>query len=131
MESCRCLFVYGTLRRRCGHPMAKFLSERASCRGEAKARGQLFDLGPYPAAIRSAEADWVFGDLYEIDEATLAALDAYENEESPQPSYFGREISEIVLPDGMQVSAWIYWFHGPLPATALRIPSGQYERVFT
>lgn len=125
------LFVYGTLRPRCGHPMATFLAERGAYRGEAKAAGRLFDLGPYPAATPSVvPGEWIHGDLYDIDAATLAALDAYEGDESPQPSYFGRQIGDVVRADGATTSAWIYWFHGPLPDAARRIESGDYDKRF-
>lgn len=125
------LFVYGTLRRRCGHPMAKFLAEKGTFISEAKTRGRLFDLGRYPAAVPTTGADeWIFGDLFALDDAVLSALDDYEGVESPQPSYFGRAIATITLPDGAAESAWVYWFHGPLPAEATRIASGNYEKVF-
>lgn len=128
---CHSLFVYGTLRRRCRHPMAIFLASRGEYLGEAKTAGQLFDLGPYPGALPAvASEEWIFGDLYRIDEATLAVLDDYENAESPQPSYFGRQVSPVLLPGGATQSAWIYWFHGPLPPTARLIASGQYEKTF-
>ncbi len=39
-DACHTLFVYGTLRPRCRHPMAAFLAERGAYRGEAKVAGQ-------------------------------------------------------------------------------------------
>jgi len=125
------LFVYGTLRPRCRHPMAEFLAKRGHYRGEAKVAGQLFDLGRYPAAVpTAANDDWIFGDLYEIDEATLAELDRYEAVESPGPSYFARRLDDVTLESGARLTAWVYWFHGPLPQGATRIVTGQYARIF-
>jgi gamma-glutamylcyclotransferase (GGCT)/AIG2-like uncharacterized protein YtfP len=126
------LFVYGTLRPRCRHPMADFLARRGAYRGEAKVAGRLYDLGRYPAAVREQSAgDWVFGDLYAIDDATLAELDHYEAVESPGTSYFGRQLEDVTPSDGGSAQAWIYWFHGSLPPEATRIASGEYARIFT
>ena len=125
------LFVYGTLRPRCRHPMANFLAQRGVYRGEAKVSGQLFDLGRFPAAVPVvAHNEWVFGDLYEVDETTLAELDRYEAVESPGASYFARRLHDATPENGVPVAAWVYWFHGPLPPNATRIANGQYERNF-
>jgi gamma-glutamylcyclotransferase (GGCT)/AIG2-like uncharacterized protein YtfP len=125
------LFVYGTLRPRSRHPMADFLAKRGQYRGEAKVAGQLFDLGRYPAAAPSSAAgEWVHGDLYEIDDVTLAELDQYEVEESPGASYFARRLEDVTAANGGVVSAWVYWFHGPLPPGATQIADGQYARIF-
>lgn len=125
------LFVYGTLRPRCRHPMAVFLSSRAVPRGEAKTAGRLYDLGRYPAAVPSSDPnDWVHGDVFELDGATLAELDAYEDVESPQPSYFGRQLGDVEMTGGDVFQAWIYWFHGPLPPQAVFVASGEYGKIF-
>lgn len=128
---CHSLFVYGTLLRRCGHPMARFLAEHGRYRGAAKAPGRLYDLGRYPAAIAEHEEhEWIYGELYDIDEATLRALDDYESEESPQPAFFGRQLQQVTLETGDDAEAWVYWFHGPLPASAVPIALGKYEKFF-
>ena len=125
------LFVYGTLRPRCRHPMAAYLAERGKHCGEAVVGGQLYDLGRYPAAVRSVAADeWVFGDLFEIDEITLGELDRYETEESTSATYYARRLDPVFRLDGGATIAWIYWFHGPLPPHATRIASGQYAKNF-
>lgn len=110
--------------------MAAFLAARATYRGLAKVAGKLYDLGRFPAAIAEPNA-WVHGDVYDLDAATLAELDVYENVESPQPSYFARELCTVELLTGEPVTAWVYWFHGPLPGDAVLIASGQYEKVFS
>jgi gamma-glutamylcyclotransferase (GGCT)/AIG2-like uncharacterized protein YtfP len=138
------LFVYGTLRRRCRHPMAAWLAGRATFLGEAKTPGQLHDLGRCPGATPAESADaWLFGDLYDLGPKpeTWAELDRYENGESPIPVYFERHIVEVTLlderrglspptrtdtiertsPAGINpaarqnVDAWLYWFVGPMP----------------
>ena len=64
------LFVYGTLRRRSRHPMARRLAELAQFVGPAKIAGRLYDLGRYPGLqeVQSPD-DWVQGDVYDLGEA--------------------------------------------------------------
>jgi gamma-glutamylcyclotransferase (GGCT)/AIG2-like uncharacterized protein YtfP len=125
------LFVYGTLRRRSPHPMARFLARRARFVGEARVPGRLYDLGRYPGMTPSErENEWVHGDLYDlgVDSATLAELDGYENAESPQPAFFDRQSAEVTLADGAAAAAWVYWWRGPVDETR-RIVSGDYASV--
>jgi gamma-glutamylcyclotransferase (GGCT)/AIG2-like uncharacterized protein YtfP len=130
------LFVYGTLRRRCRHPMAAWLAGRATFLGEAMTPGQLHDLGRFPGAIpATAEGDWLYGDLYDLGPSseTWAGLDLYENGESPSPAYFERRLTKVFrLPDRQPFAAWLYWFVGPMPTSPppVRIASGRYEVNF-
>ena len=70
------LFVYGTLLRDIGHPMAEFLARQARFVGDAKMPGRLYDLGPYPG-MREPENvdDWVHGELYELRNAAVTLED--------------------------------------------------------
>ena len=152
------LFVYGTLRRRCRHPMAAWLAARATFLGEATTPGQLYDLGHFPGATPAESADdWLFGDLYDLgpNPETWAELDLYENGESPSPAYFERRVVEVFLlderrglspptsvnrfaatsPAGINPAArqaWLYWFVGPMPTDPppVRISSGRYAVNF-
>ena len=122
------LFVYGTLRRRSTHPMARLLGERARFVGAARMPGRLYDLGRYPGMTPPQQPDeWVHGDLYDLgrDATTLAELDRYENAESPQPDFFNRQIAEVTLDDGTTASALVYWWRGEVSETR-RIISGNY-----
>jgi gamma-glutamylcyclotransferase (GGCT)/AIG2-like uncharacterized protein YtfP len=125
---CHRLFVYGTLKRCSPHPMAKFLAERGRFLGEARLRGRLFDLGRYPGMQPAqAEDEWVYGDLYDLahDPAAWVELDAYENAESPQPSFFERALETVAAADGQMVEAFVYWFVGDV-SKAKRVVSGRY-----
>jgi gamma-glutamylcyclotransferase (GGCT)/AIG2-like uncharacterized protein YtfP len=154
------LFVYGTLRRRCRHPMAVWLAGRATFLGEARTPGQLHDLGRFPGATPAeSPGDWIFGDLYDLgpNPDTWAELDLYENGESPSPAYFERCLANVFLVDerwglsppgsadptaspssaGMNPAArktvalaWLYWFVGPMPPESVRIASGRYSVNF-
>jgi len=123
------LFVYGTLLRQSQHPMAKLLAERAQYRGEAKIRARLYDLGRYPGILEpQTEADWVYGNLYDLGAPNdlLAQLDAYEEVESPRPAYFDRQLGEAIASDGKPVPTWIYWYRGEVNESH-RVVSGRYE----
>lgn len=87
----RRLFVYGTLRR--GQPAhhlmgaARFLG---ACRTTPAWR--VLDLGEYPGLVPGDTA--VAGELYEVDDETLATLDEYEG----CPTLFVRV--DVELDDG-------------------------------
>lgn len=122
--SCNLLFVYGTLRHGSGHHMADFLAERSRSLGEARVRGQLFDLGRFPGMLApSAPDDWVLGDLLELHDAqqTLSELDRYEDEEG----IFPRRLTKAYDLGGREVECWVYFYAGSM-AQATRIPSGDY-----
>jgi gamma-glutamylcyclotransferase (GGCT)/AIG2-like uncharacterized protein YtfP len=112
------LFVYGTLRRRSRHPMAKHLAAAARHVGAATIAGRLYDLGRFPGLkAPQSRDDIVHGDVYDLGAdavRTLQEMDVYENAESPPPTPYEREIVTVELIDGQQVSAWVYWYRGPV-----------------
>jgi gamma-glutamylcyclotransferase (GGCT)/AIG2-like uncharacterized protein YtfP len=126
------LFVYGTLRRKSVHPMARFLAERAAYLGRAKMRGRLYDLGRYPGMTPAELSDdWVHGELYQLHapEETLDALDRYEGCPLPgEPALFERAVGEAVTETGESRSVWVYWYRGEVSAER-RIRSGDYVSV--
>ena len=121
------LFVYGTLRPGCGHPMADFLAAHATHLGQAITAGRLYDLGRYPGMLEPAvDGDWVVGDLFEVTTpAVLQKLDDYEGIESPRPAFFERQVVMVQMPDGNDCRAFVYWYRGDIPE-AQRIASGCY-----
>lgn len=68
----------------------------------AKVNGQLFDLGPYPGLLVDDSAPSVVGEVYEVDDATLNELDAFEI----SSNYWRKQI-EISL-DGQEMMCWTY-----------------------
>jgi gamma-glutamylcyclotransferase (GGCT)/AIG2-like uncharacterized protein YtfP len=125
------LFVYGTLRRRSRHPMARRLAELAHYVGPATIQARLYNLGRYPGLQPSqARGDWVQGDVYDLGEQSAQALqemDAYENAESPQPAFFDRHLAKVLLADNQELEVWVYWFRGDVKDEQ-RIVSGSYEQ---
>src|SRR5262249_16219678 len=111
------LFVYGTLRRSSGHPMAEFLAQKARFVGQGKTRGRRVGHGAASGVGRGGDGglieaenaeDWVDGDVFELREPaqTLAALDRYEG------SGFARTTATVVLDDDAEISAWLYRYRG-------------------
>src|SRR5436309_11670207 len=104
------LFVYGTLKRRSRHPMARRLAESARHVGPARIAGRLYNLGRFPG-LKPAHSsqDRVHGDVYDLGdhaEATLREMDAYENAESPPPTPYERALATVRLESGGEMRVW-------------------------
>lgn len=122
------VFFYGTLmagfdrRRRTG------IDDKLRFIGRGSIQGSLFDLGLYPAAVPAADGH-VWGELYEMTDSAvvLAALDDIEgyHHDDPDRSLYRREQTDVALPDGDPVRAWVYFYNAPL-GRASRIASGDY-----
>lgn len=124
------LFVYGTLKRRSRHPMARRLAQSALHVGAARIAGRLYNLGRFPGlkAPRSPD-DWVQGDVYDLGdnaEHILKEMDAYENAESPPPTPYERELANVTLDDGQTMTTWVYWYRGDVREEQF-IASGSFE----
>jgi gamma-glutamylcyclotransferase (GGCT)/AIG2-like uncharacterized protein YtfP len=124
------LFVYGTLRRRSRHPMARRLAGSARYVGAAKITGRLYDLGRFPGLKEPRSPhDWVHGEVYDVgdnSDITLQEMDAYENAESPPPTPYERQLASVLLADGRTMTAWVYWYRGDVREEQF-IASGSYE----
>jgi gamma-glutamylcyclotransferase (GGCT)/AIG2-like uncharacterized protein YtfP len=92
------VFVYGTLL--AGEPNHRVLTgARLVAKARTEAAFELRDLGPFPGLVRGAHA--VVGEVYEVDEVTLAALDRLEG----HPRFYRR--TRIALDDGSLVQTYL------------------------
>ncbi len=111
------IFVYGTLLRGASnhHRM-----EGAGFVGNAQTQPhfELYDLGWHPAVVPGATA--IVGEIFEIEPALLAALDAFEQ----HPTWFCR--TPLELADGS--AAEIYLYVAALPPGARRLGHGDWLR---
>jgi gamma-glutamylcyclotransferase (GGCT)/AIG2-like uncharacterized protein YtfP len=95
------VFIYGTLRRGCPgsmsirFPNSKFIAE-------AKVRGGLYDLGPYPGLRLDESNSLVVGEVYEVDDDLLNELDEFEGS-----SNYVRKQVEISL-NAQRTKCWTY-----------------------
>jgi gamma-glutamylaminecyclotransferase len=114
----RLLFVYGTLMR--GEPNHPLLAG-ASFHGPGRTlpRFELVDLDAYPAMVSGGTAA-VAGELYEVDEAVLAAVDDLEG----HPRLYRRR--RVALAGGGRAEA--YLMAREATAGLPRIPSGDWRR---
>ena len=122
------VFFYGTLmagfdrRRRAG------IDSKLIYRGRGSIGGALFDLGIYPAAVPAPEGR-IWGEVYEMTDAdaVLHALDDIEGyrPDDPDKSLYARSTTDVTMPDGSTVPAWVYFYNAPL-GRASRIASGDY-----
>ena len=123
------LFVYGTLMKAVGHPMAGHLAHHGRYVGPARFTGRLYRVAAYPGAVPSGDsADVVHGELYELDDAAalFALLDVYEgcSPDDPQPPEYTR-VRSAVSTGAKSAKAWIYIYNRPVEKLQ-RIASGRF-----
>ncbi len=124
------LFVYGTLRSDSNHEMNKVLEPYADRVGPGKIPGILYDIGPYPGAVKTTGTRaFVRGDVYRLrdPDRALKVLDRYEgwDEKKPRSGEFRRSRVVVDLGAGKTVKAWIYFYNRPTSGLT-RIRSGDY-----
>ncbi len=97
-------FVYGTLRHRQGN---HYVLDSSKFLGMAKTKKKyaLYGSG-VPFLSRNMAISQVIGEVYSIDDATLRRLDQLEG----HPDMYKREQAEVVLEDGTELIAWIYFY---------------------
>ncbi len=132
------LFVYGSLRQGFNHAAYEYITRYFHPAGIGKAKGELYDLGTYPAAVPGGSDHEIVGELYRIIhpdefEYAIAQLDDYEGVAAAydQTSEYHRDITTVLMEDGTIEQAWIYWYSGNVTGKPL-IPSGdvlEYMRI--
>ena len=105
--STRLVFVYGTLRK---GQRNHYLLDRSKFLGMAKTKKRYALYGDgVPFLSRTRAVSQVTGEVYSVDGATLLNLDRLEG----HPDAYKREPAEVVLQDGTELSAWIYFCDTP------------------
>lgn len=121
------LFVYGTLNEKFAPPEIAATVKKLKFVGEGFARGKLYDLGDYPAAILDNSGK-IFGRVYElpIDEKILQKLDKYEgfHLQNPAKSLYLRKETDVCLKN-KNLTSWIYEYNQDLSGASV-IESGNY-----
>ena len=117
MQGATRIFVYGTLRR--GGSNHGLLAG-ATFAGPAETREPfaMFDLGGFPCIVPGGEEP-VAGEVFLVDGATLARLDALED----VPRWYRRAV--VLLADGSQAEAYLY---AQDVGGAPRVPGGDWMR---
>ncbi|MFQ5631265.1 MAG: gamma-glutamylcyclotransferase [bacterium] len=128
------LFVYGTLLR--GMENAAFLQspEKAIFYSRGTIRGKLYDLGYFPAYVKTraneaVQRHEITGEIYEIKypEVLFETLDLIEgyNHQHPERSLFIRE-KTISRTEKGEKEVWVYIYNQSLDGCRL-IESGDYR----
>ena len=124
------LFVYGTLRRGFAlHHHLKRMGAEFVATGRVQAK--LFDLGKFPGARKSTQPGRIIeGEVYRLRHAgnALKVLDQVEgfSPRTPEKSLFQRATTDIFLPNGERLVAWIYWLNERASARGRQISSGNF-----
>jgi gamma-glutamylcyclotransferase (GGCT)/AIG2-like uncharacterized protein YtfP len=112
-DSIRALFVYGTLQR--GQCREKFWPHLPEKIEPAVARGQLHDLGPYPALVEGS--DRIGGELWHIRPEhvaeTLSILDGVEDAAVGETGLYVRRVVTVETADGQSQKAFAYFYTRP------------------
>lgn len=123
------LFVYGSLRSGFQSTAYEYISRFFSYVGEAKVKGQLFDMGSFPAALPADDNSYITGELYKIKNEgefswAIGQLDDYEGVavEPDEIQLYRREITEVYV-NTQVINAWVYWYNGDVSGRPV-IPSG-------
>lgn len=112
------LFVYGSLRSGFRSPAYEYVSRYFDLVSPAKVKGELFDMGEYPAALPAANDKYIVGELYRIRHENefawaIGQLDDYEGVDVAfdEIQLYRRELVEVYCDDKI-THAWIYWYNG-------------------
>lgn len=118
------LFIYGTLM-----PGLRLEAEMHGARfmGPAHVPGRLVDVGRYPGLLQGDGS--VSGEVYEVDAAHLARLDAVEDmvpSDRAASQYWREEVTVLSGPlQGLKVQTYLY--NRPVDGCT-SIPHGDYRR---
>lgn len=123
------LFVYGSLRRGFRNAAYEYISRFFELVGDARVKGELYDMGDYPAAVPGQGDHYLIGELYRIRDEhefswAMAQLDDYEGVKTEPGEHpeFRRDITEAEC-QGRTEIAWIFWYNSPVTGRPL-IASG-------
>lgn len=105
------VFIYGTLRSGEINDLEK-LAERLGLApptrlGQAHTSGTLYDFGDWPGLVATDGGNAISGDVYAVDEALLAAMDAVEEYEPGQNTLFVRRDVRLEV-DGQLLDCFFY-----------------------
>jgi gamma-glutamylaminecyclotransferase len=102
------VFVYGTLRKgQCNHRYFLDLSKFLGMAKTKKHYALYSDTVPFLSLTRTVSQ--VTGEVYAVDDVTLLNLDRLEG----HPDAYKREQAQVILQDGAEISAWIYFCDTP------------------
>lgn len=122
----RCVFVYGTLRHGGSNDITR-LRPAPRFVGAAQVAGVLYHLGAYPGVLLGGD-QWVMGEVYAIEPALEAVLDAIEGVvDQPGDEYIRREVAVRV--EGQLLTCLVYEINPLYARAAPVIPQGDWLKA--
>lgn len=113
------LFVYGTLKK--GFSNHHYLkNSQYIAAATTSEQHQMYQSG-IPFVIKNKGTSPIHGEVYKIDNETLKRIDMLEG----HPHCYKREIIRIILDNGNETEAWIY-FYPQKPANSILIKNGMF-----
>ncbi len=113
------VFVYGTLKRGFSNHYyladAKFIGNATT-----KEKYAMYEDFGIPFVYKDEKVSHIKGEVYEVDDATLSAIDHLEG----HPEVYKRELVKVILENGEEIDAWIYFY--PEKRGKLN-PSGEFK----
>lgn len=110
------IFVYGTLRRGGSNHFRMASMDWVS---SATVRGNLYRVDWFPALVLDPDAPSVIGEIYQINNTSLAALDEFEG------SQYHRALTTATDTQGQKFEVWIWEWIDSIE-TLQSIPSGDW-----
>lgn len=110
------IFVYGTLRRGGSNHLRMAGMDLIS---SATVHGMLYRVDWYPALVLNPDAPAVRGEIYQINDTPLSALDEYEGDQ------YQRVVTTATDAQGQEHEVWIWEWIDPIEALQ-PIPSGDW-----
>ncbi|MEQ6390724.1 gamma-glutamylcyclotransferase [Bacillaceae bacterium S4-13-58] len=120
------VFVYGTLRKH--ESNARLLENARLIAEQCWTYGKLYDVGVGYPSVTKDDQDKVYGELYEVDEGQLKALNQLEgfDEFNPEYNLYDR-VEQEVFTDLGTFSAFVYIFNQEQVKGLRRIESGDWK----
>lgn len=119
------VFVYGTLRK--GERNHHFLDGAACIFEQCRTNGSLYDTNNGYPAMKENKSSWIYGELYEVTESQLRAIDRLEGfEDGRRDNLYNRTTIPVYNGSGEEIRAIIYTAGQTLHKSTKRIPSGDW-----
>lgn len=100
------LFVYGTLRK--GQSNHELIKEEKLISDQARMKAKLYDTGNgYPALVLKGK-DYVYGEIYDVNDSLLPDLDLLEGYDESRTDNLYFRVKKMIETNQELVEAWVY-----------------------
>lgn len=119
------VFVYGTLRS--GERNHHFLKGAECIYSQCRVHGKLFDTDKGYPVLQRNESTWVFGELYDVTESQMQAIDVLEDyKEGRSDNLYDKVVGSVWNGLDGEYNAVIYTAEQSMDYSTQKIPSGDW-----